>query len=96
MQFMAVVRRRTESFTDEQFAPMLEPEAEAVRDLYARGLVRSIWSREDKLGAVTLLEADSLDHARAIVESYPMMLCGMLELEALIPLRGYRGFGPRN
>jgi len=96
MQFLSIVRRRTETFTDEQFAPLLEPEAEAIRVLYARGVVRNIWSREDKLGAVTLIEADSLDGARSTVESFPLMKVGMLELEALIPLRGYRGFGPRS
>ncbi len=96
MQFLAVVRRRTEAYSDEQFAPLLEPEAQAVRTLYAKGLVRSMWSREDVPGGVALLEADSLQHAHEIVESYPLMERGMLELEALIPLRGYRGFGPRD
>ncbi|HEV3152421.1 MAG TPA: hypothetical protein VGZ02_01305 [Candidatus Baltobacteraceae bacterium] len=95
MQFIAVVRRRTEAFSDAGFAPLLEPEAQAVRDLYARGLVRNIWSRDDVPGAVTLLEAESLEQAREIVQSYPLMRKGMLELEQLIPLRGYRGFGPR-
>lgn len=95
MQFISVVRRRTEAFSPEEFAPLLEPEAEAIRELYAQGIVRNIWSREDVLGAVTLIEADSLDHAKSIVDSYPLMQRGMLELEGLIPLRGYRGFCPR-
>ena len=96
MQFLSVVRRRTESFAEEEFAPLLEPEAEAIRRLYAQGIVRNIWSREDRLGAVTLIEAESLDRAREIVAGFPLMQRGMLELEALIPLKGYRGFGPRN
>lgn len=96
MQFVSIVRRRTERFSDEEFAPLLEPEAEAIRKLYAGGAVRNIWSRGDVPGAVTLIEADSLDQARAIVEAFPLMQKGMLELEQLIPLRGYRGFGPRN
>lgn len=94
MQFISIVRRRTEAFSPEEFEPLLEPEAEAVRKLYAQGLVRNIWSREDVLGAVTLIEADSLEQAKSIVDGYPLMQRGMLELEALIPLRGYRGFGP--
>jgi muconolactone delta-isomerase len=96
MQFISILRRRTEEFSDEEFAPLLEPEAEAVRKLYAHGIVRNIWSRDDKLGAVTLIEADSLIEAREIVDSFPLAQRGMLELEALIPLRGYRGFGPRS
>jgi|SRR5579884_2793547 len=96
MQFLSILRRRTEAFSDEQFAPLLEPEAEAVRKLYIQGVVRSIWSREDRLGAVTLIEAASIDEARAIIGTFPLMQRGMLEIEMLVPLRGYRGFGPRN
>lgn len=95
MQVLAIVRRRTETFSGEQFAPLLEPEAQVIRSLYAQGIVRAIWSREDTLGAVVLLEANSLDHARATVAEFPLMQRGMLELEQIVPLKGYRGFGPR-
>ena len=95
MQFMAVMRRRTEAFSQDEFDKYLETEAEAVRNMYIEGSVRAIWSREDALGAVLLLEADSLDRAEQLVASLPLMQRGMLEREKLIPLRGYRGFGPR-
>jgi hypothetical protein len=95
VQVLAIVRRRTETYSDEQFAPMLEPEAEAVRRLHIEGVVRSIWSRSDALGAVVLLEADSLDHAREIVAAFPLVERDMAEVEMLIPMRGYRGFAPR-
>lgn len=96
MQILAIVRRRTETYSDEQFAPMLEPEAQAIRTLYAQGVVRNVWSREDALGAVVLLEADSLDRARAIVATFPLVERDMAEVQMLIPMRGYRGFGPRS
>ena len=96
MQVLAIVRRRTETFTDEQFAPVLEPEAQAVRTLYAQGIVRAIWSREDALGGVLLLEVDSPDHAREILfTKLPLVERGMAEVESVIGLKGYRGFGPR-
>lgn len=95
MQVLAIVRRRTESYSDEQFAPLLEPEAQAIRTLYAQGAVRGVWSREDVPGAAVMLEADSLDHARTIAGSFPLVERGMAELEMLVPLKGYRGFGPR-
>jgi hypothetical protein len=95
MQVLAIVRRRTEAYTDEQFAPMLEPEAQAIRTLYAQGIVRAIWSREDALGAVVLLEADSLDRAREFVAGLPLVEKEMAEVQMLIPMKGYRGFGPR-
>ena len=96
MQCVAVCRRRTEAFSEAEFATVLEPEAQAVRALYAQGIVRAVWSREDKLGAVLLFEVNSLEQARATVDTFPLMQRGMLELEMLIPLRGYRGFGPRD
>ena len=95
MQVLAIVRRRTETYSDEQFAPMLEPEAQAIRTLYAQGIVRNIWSREDALGAVVHVEAQSLEHARSIIAELPLVHTGMAEVQMLIPIKGYRGFGPR-
>jgi muconolactone delta-isomerase len=96
MQVLSVIRRRTDTFSDEEFAPLLEPEAQALRQRYIEGTVRSIWSRNDKPGAVVLFEVNSVDEARAIIETFPLTQRGMLEVEALIPLRGYRGFAPRS
>jgi hypothetical protein len=95
MQVLAVLRRRTESFSDADFTPLLEPEAQAVRALYIDGVVRAVWSREDTPGAALLLEARSEQHAREIVAQFPLARNGMLEIESIIPLRGYRGFAPR-
>lgn len=95
MQILVMVRRRTESFSDEQFAPVLEPEAEAIRSLYAQGIVRAVWSREDTPGAALLLETGSMEQARAIVATFPLVERGMAQVEKMIPLKGYRGFGPR-
>jgi muconolactone delta-isomerase len=95
MQFLAIVRRRTERFSDAEFAPHLETEAEAVRAMHIEGTIRSIWSRGDCLGAVMLLEAPSQEGAQAVFERFPLAQLGMLEVEMLVPLRGYRGFAPR-
>lgn len=96
MQVLVVVRRRTERFSEQEFAPLLEPEAQAIRTLYAQGVVRNVWSREDALGAALLLEAESLERAREIVAMFPLVERDMAEVEKIIPLKGYRGFGPRN
>jgi hypothetical protein len=95
MQILAVCRRRTESFTPEQFAALLDDEAEGVRSLYAIGTVRAAWSREDVLGACLLLEAQDVEAARAALCALPLYSREMLDVE-FIPMRGYRGFGPRN
>lgn len=95
MQCIAILRRRTEAFSAEEFAKYLEPEAEAVRTLYVQGVVRAIWSRDDELGAVLLLEAASPDEARGALARLPLVQRDMAQVEKVIPLRGYRGFGPR-
>lgn len=95
MQFLAIVRRRTEAFSGEEFAKYLEAEAEAVRAFYAKGVVRAVWSREDELGAVLLLEVDSAEAAADALGALPLVEREMAQIEKVIPLRGYRGFGPR-
>lgn len=96
MQILVLVRRRTERFMAEQFEPMLEPEAQAVRALYSQGILRSVWSRDDALGAVLLLEADSVDRVPDILATLPLVERDMAEVEKIIPMKGYRGFGPRS
>ena len=96
MQFLAISRMRTDLFSDADFAPLLEDEAQRVRTLYSEGSVRQIWHRGDQRGACSVLEADSEGAAREIISSLPLVRAGMLELVNLIPLLPYRGFGPRS
>lgn len=93
MQFLAVVRRLTESFPPEAFDALLDDEAEGVRRLYADGIIRIAWSRQDVLGACLLLEADSREHAESSLMTLPLFVHKMVEYQ-IVPLRGYRGFGP--
>jgi hypothetical protein len=95
MQILAVCRRRTESFTPEQFAALLDEEAEGVRSLYALGVVRAAWTREDVLGACLLLETEDVEAARTACAALPLYAREMLDVQ-FIPMRGYRGFGQRN
>ncbi len=93
MQFLAVVRRLTEAFPQEAFDALLDEEAESVRRLYADGIIRIAWSRQDVLGACLLLEADSREHAESSLMTLPLFVHKMVEYQ-IVPLRGYRGFGP--
>lgn len=94
MQILAILRRRTEAFTEDQFAALLDSEAETLRTLYAEGIVRFAWSRADVLGGCMMLERDTVEDAQAAIARLPLAAAGMLEMQ-FIPLRGYRGFGPR-
>ena len=95
-QFLALVRRNTDRFSEAEFAPLLEPEAERARQLYAQGHVRAMWGRKDVLGAVLLIEAEGQEEAEGILNTLPLRAKGMLDLDVLVPLGPYRGFGPRN
>ena len=94
MQILAVLRRRVEAFSGEEFGALLDAEAEAARALYANGVLRAAWSREDVAGACLMFEVESVEAAHEALGTLPLYAAGMLESQ-LIPLRGYRGFGPR-
>ncbi len=96
MQFLSVSRRRTEAFPPDAWKPeLLEAEGQRVRELYAAGVVRSIWRRKDMPGAALLMEAANEEEARAVVASLPLAKLGMLEIVVLTALEPYPAFGPR-
>ena len=94
MQFLVVLRRRIEAFTPDQFAPLMDPEAQAARGLYQDGFVRQIWSRGDEPGAVFVVEAADADEVSRRLHALPLYAAGMLEATAITELRPYRGFAP--
>ena len=95
MQFLVVLRRRTEAFSAEQVSALLEPEAQAARGLYTEGALRQIWSRGDEPGAVELIEAADVEEVKRRLDMLPMYKRGMLVAQMIVPLVPYRGFAPR-
>lgn len=95
MQFMTVSRRRTESYSEAEFAQHLEAEAERARTLYSEGFIRQIWNRGDAPGACLLVEANDEEAVRTQLGTLPLVRNGMLEVTAVIPLLPYRGFAAR-
>lgn len=67
-------------------------ETARVRELYAAGVLRQIWKRNDVPGAAILWEAASEEEARAALASLPMNQAGMLEIVAFVPFTPYPGF----
>jgi len=94
MQFLTVSRRRSDRFSDAEFAARIEAELEQARVLYTQGVIRQIWHRADLPGACILIEADSEADAREKLNTLPLMQAGMLEM-TVIPLKPYAGFAPR-
>lgn len=93
MQFLTFSRRRTDAFTDADFASHVEAEIGQARVLYAEGFLRQIWHRADVSGACMLIEADSAEEVREKLRTLPLVRAGMLEV-TIVPLRPYAGFAP--
>ena len=93
MQFLAMTRRRTESFTDAQFSSRVPDEVARARALYAEGFIRQVWHRADIAGACLLVEADSEARVRDKLGTLPFAEAGMLEI-TIVPLKPYAGFCP--
>jgi muconolactone delta-isomerase len=91
MKFLAITRRRIESFGEAEFTEALAAEADAAREAYARGDFRELYSRGDVPGAVLVIEAADIEGAWALIEDLPLFQRGMMDVE-VIPLRPYRGF----
>lgn len=91
MQFLALTRRFTETFSEGDFAAVLPAEAVHARELYAKGVFRAINSRGDIPGAVILLEATDAAEAAAIVGGLPLAEKKMMDV-TIVPLLPYRGF----
>ena len=93
MQFLALTRRRTERFTDAEFATHVADEIARARALYAESFIRQVWHRADTPGACLLLEADSETRAREKLDTLPFAEAGMLDI-TIVPLKPYVGFCP--
>jgi muconolactone delta-isomerase len=94
MQYLVLLRRKSESFSNEQFAQGAGDETRRVQELYAAGLLRQIWHRSDIPGACLLFEIPSGQDPSEVVSSLPFVKLGMLEVVICVPLKPYGGFGP--
>ncbi len=95
MQYLVLSRRRTDLFSEVQFAPLVEAEQQGARELYSEGFIRQIWHRGDMGGACLLVEASSEKEVRENLTRLPFVQKEMLEIVNIVPLRPYAGFGPR-
>jgi muconolactone delta-isomerase len=95
VQFLTLSRRDTETFSEAEFAPRLEDEAQRARTLYSQGFIRQIWHRGDLPGACLLIEAPDENAVRKTLATLPLVEAGMLTIDAVVPLKPYGGFGPQ-
>ena len=95
MQFFALLSRNTEKFSDADFAPLLPPESEQRKMLYAQGAARQIWNRGDIPGSGMMFEAADEKEVRSHLGTLPLVEAGMMDVTAIVPLNPYPGFGPK-
>ena len=67
----------------DQFQPYLDAEVRYGWDNYKNGTFREMYFRQDVLGVVVMVEADSLDAARAAVENFPLARAGLVSFETI-------------
>lgn len=75
----------------QDFQPYLKAEAQRLWELHPSGDVRELYFRADKRAAVLVLECNSPEQARALLDSLPLVEAGLITFE-LIPLAAYPGF----
>jgi muconolactone delta-isomerase len=90
MKILALERDK-QGATDADFAPHLKAEAARVWELYQQGVVRELYFHRDEHTAVLVLEAESVDVAREVLGTLPLVKSGLINFE-LIPLVPYSGF----
>ena len=82
MRFVSICRP-VDGAGMEQFQPYLEAEVRYGWDNYKNGTFREIYFRQDMLGVVVMVEADSLNAARAAVENFPLARAGLVSFETI-------------
>jgi hypothetical protein len=87
MKIIAISSRRP-GVTPEQAHALQKQEAKRVWELYAGDKVREIYFRRDRPGGVLVLECESVEQARELLGTLPMVKGGLTEFE-LIPVGPY-------
>jgi hypothetical protein len=82
----------TEGKTPEALAPFAVQEARAVWEEVKTGIIRAVYYRVDKPGAVLEMEAPDIETAKAVVAALPAVKAEIVRLDELIPLAPYSGF----
>lgn len=67
----------------EEFAPHLDAEVRYGWENYKNETFREIYFRQDVLGVVIMVEADSIEAAKAAVEGFPLAKAGLVTFDTI-------------
>ena len=85
-----VVATRNQDKPAEDFAPLMDSEADYALKLYKEGFVREIYSRTDGKGALVVVEDSDEGAALETLSNLPLAKAGLLSFEAY-GTTAYRG-----
>ena len=67
----------TKPVSPEQRAQIMPEEVPDTLKLYLQGTIEQFWARTDKPGVVFLLDVESIEHAKAVIEALPLVTNGI-------------------
>ena len=67
----------------EQRQEIMPEEVPRTLKLYLDGTIEQFWSRQDKPGVVFLMNVESVDQARAVVEALPLAVAGFAKYDLM-------------
>jgi len=73
----------TKPLTPEQRQQVMPKEVPHTLQLYLDGKIEQFWFRQDKPGVIFLMNVESLDQARATVETLPLVTGGYASYDLL-------------
>jgi muconolactone delta-isomerase len=90
MKILAIEHELPDGTADE-FQKVAKEEARRVWELTQSGVIREAYFRADRNEAVLVLECDSIQQAREVLETLPFVREKLIIFE-VIPLKAYPGF----
>ena len=78
--------------SDEERQQIMPKEVPDTLKLYLDGKIEQFWFREDKPGAIFLMNSESVDQAQATIQSLPLAANGFLRFE-FIPVGPLKPLG---
>lgn len=90
MKLIALEHEQPDAHPSDFTPDLLAAEARRVYALQQADVIREIHFRADRHEAVLILECDTLDAARAALDTLPLAQAGLITFE-IIPLKPYPG-----
>lgn len=90
MQILAIDKFLPET-TMEKVQPHLKEEMVVTWEHYKQGKIRQLYFRQDHPGVVLMMECDSLEEAKELIDELPLVKERLIEFE-LIPLGFFQPF----